>query len=68
MKSDRSVLQLRAKESGDELCALGFLHLAFREVGGDDIEREEKVGACVGDRPTAVGNLGALKETEKSPS
>ena len=36
------------------------------EVGGNDVEREKKVGSGVGNAPTPVGDLGALEKTEKA--
>jgi hypothetical protein len=49
MQSDRTVGQLGFQQAGDKPGSFFFGYFVMRQIGGDDVEREEEVGAGVGD-------------------
>ena len=66
VKADGAVGDLGLEQTCDKSWPFFFWNGSLSEVGGDDVEREKKVGSSVGNAPTPVGDLGALEKTEKA--
>ena len=68
MQTDGAIGDLGLEETCDKSWPIFFCNGSLGEVGGDDVEREKKVGSSVGNAPTPVSDLGAFKKTEKAAS